>query len=105
MFARVTVYELPGDRIDEAVESFHAAFDQIMTLGGFRDGYFLVAPDEDLATAITLWETRAAMEASRVTASRVRTNAARSVDGCVVSAHEYEVAIDGAALRAAAARR
>jgi len=104
MFARVTVYELPGDRMDEAVESFRFAFDQITRLDGFCDGYFLVCADEDRATAFTRWETRAAMEASRVTASRVRTDAARSVDGCVVSAHEYEVAIDRAADRAGAAR-
>jgi len=104
MFARVTVYELPGDRMDEAVESFRSAFDRIKTLDGFSDGYFLVCADEDRATAFTLWETHAAMAGSRVTASRVRTEAARAVDGCVVSAHEYEVAIEAAADPAGASR-
>src|SRR5215213_8390409 len=99
MFARVTVYELPGDRMEEAAASFRAALDRIRTLDGFNDGYFLVSPDEDRASAVTLWETHAAMEASRVTASRVRTEAARSVGGCVVSAHEYQVAVEAAAER------
>ena len=104
MFARVTVYELPGDRIDEAAESFQTAFNEIAGLDGFREGFFLVCADDDRATAVTLWETRNAMEASRVTASRVRTDAARSVEGSVLSAQEYDVAIHAVADRAGASR-
>jgi hypothetical protein len=44
------------------------------------------------------------MEASRVTASRVRTDAARSVEGSVLSAQEYDVAIHAVADRAGASR-
>lgn len=102
MHARISVYELPGDRIGEATESFRAALDEIATLDGFREGFFLVCPDEDRATALTVWESHDAMEASRVTASRVRTEAARSVDGCVISAQEYDVAIHTVGDRAGA---
>ena len=102
MFARLTVYDVPGDRMEEAAESFRSAFDHIAGLEGFREGFFLVCGDDDRATTMTLWETRAAMEASRVTATRLRTDAVHEVDGSVVSAQEYEVAIHAVAERAGA---
>ncbi len=93
MFARVSIYELPGERMDEAVESFRSAFDQIRTLDGFSEGFFFVSPEDDRAKAVTVWETWAAMEASRVTASRLRADAARLVEGSVVSVNDYEIAL------------
>jgi hypothetical protein len=41
---------------------------------------------------MTLWDSRAAMEGSRVTASRLRGEAARVLDSDVLSIEEYEVA-------------
>jgi heme-degrading monooxygenase HmoA len=93
MVARVSIYELPGERVDEAVESFRSAFDQIKALEGFSEGFFLVCPEDDRAKAVTFWESRAAMDASRVTASRLRADAARTVEGSVVSVNDYEIAL------------
>lgn len=93
MFARVSVYEISSGRMDDAVESFGSALEQIRNLDGFSEAFVVVSPEDDRALAITLWASRVDVERSRVTASQARQNAARAVDGSVLSAHEYEVAI------------
>ena len=93
MFARVSVYQVPADRMDEAVHAFREALDEISGLEGFHEGFFFLAPDDDRATATTLWTSRSAMESSRAAASNLRTRAAHSVGGGVVSAIEYEVGL------------
>ena len=93
MFARVSVYEIPAARLDEALEQFRAALDEISGLDGFHEAFFFLAPDDDRATATTLWTSRNAMEASRSAARGLRTKAAHAVGGGVVSAIEYEVGL------------
>ncbi len=93
MFARVSTYEIAGGRMDDAVKSFGSALDEIRKLEGFSEAFFLVDEEDDRATALTLWTNRASLEASRTTASRLRTTAANSVESAVVSAYEYEVAV------------
>lgn len=93
MFARVAVYEVPGHRVEEAVESFREAIDQIRDMGGLNEVYVLLSPESDRALTLSLWERQEAMEASRVTASRLRNEAANAVEGSVQSVVEYEVAI------------
>jgi heme-degrading monooxygenase HmoA len=93
MFARVSRYDIPGDRVDEAVTKFADALAQITELGGFREAYLLVNRESECATTLTFWDSAAAMEASRVTASRLRTEAAQAADGAVTSSQEFEVAI------------
>ena len=94
MHARLSVYELPADRSAEATKSFGEALEQIREARGHQGAYFLLSCDSEKAIALTLWESRADMEASRVTASRVRSEAARVVDASVVAVEEYEVAVD-----------
>lgn len=60
---------------------------------GLRDAYFLVSGDSDRAAALTLWHTHDAMAASRVTASRLRSDAVRDVDGSIVSVEEFQIAV------------
>jgi heme-degrading monooxygenase HmoA len=91
MFARVTTYEIDAARMDEAATVFRAALEQIGTFDGFIEGFFFVAPEEDRAISTTLWSTRDALEASRTAASRLRSEAAGSVEGSILSAVEYDV--------------
>jgi heme-degrading monooxygenase HmoA len=93
MFARVSVYNIPAARMDDALEEFRSALAQISEWEGFREAFFFLAPDDDRATATTLWTSRRALEASRASASNLRTNAAHAVEGSVVSAIEYEVGL------------
>ena len=55
MFARVSVYEIPADRMDEAVDEFRTALDQISSLEGFSEAFFFLAAEDNRATATTLW--------------------------------------------------
>jgi heme-degrading monooxygenase HmoA len=93
MFARVAVYEIPGHRVEEAVGSFRGAIGQISDMNGIADVFVLVSPESDRALTMSLWESQADMEASRIKASRLRNDAAKVVDGSVQSVVEYEVAI------------
>ena len=91
MFARVARYEVPAERIGEAETAFQQAIDEIRTMSGVSGAYLLVSADSGRVLTMTLWEDQAAMEASRVAASQLRSRAAGALDGSVVSAEEYEV--------------
>jgi heme-degrading monooxygenase HmoA len=93
MFARVSVYDIPGERAAEAARSFRAALDAIGGAPGFEEAYFLVNRDEGRGVALTLWRDHDAITASRVAATRLRGEASRAVDGDVVMVDEYEVAV------------
>lgn len=92
MYARVAVYEIPGHRVEEAVKSFGEAISEIPQ-AGLEEVYVLISPESDRAITMTLWNKQDAMEASRIAASRLRSDAAKVVDGSVQSVVEYEVAI------------
>ena len=93
MYARISAYDLKEHR-SEGVRAFREALDAISECPGFTDGYYLLSCDGERAMTLTLWETRANMEASRVKASRVRSEAAEQTEGGVVSSEEFEVAVD-----------
>jgi hypothetical protein len=90
MFARVAVYEIPGHRMDEAVERFREALGQVT---GMAEAYVLVSTESGRALTMTLWDQPNTMESSRMRATRLRGDAAKAVDGTVQSVVEYEVAI------------
>jgi heme-degrading monooxygenase HmoA len=92
VFARVSMYEIPVENSAAATDAFRRALDEIRTMGGLVEGYTLVHADSGRVITLTLWETANAMEASRVTASRLRTEALHTVDGTLLSTEEYEVA-------------
>ena len=79
--------------MDDAVASFRSALEEIRVLDGFSEAFFIASDEDNRASAMTLWTSRECMEASRTAASRIRTSAAESVEGAVVSANEYEVAV------------
>ena len=94
MFARVARYRYPEERIDEAVDAFRAASEGLRTLEGNVGGYLLVDRDNSTALTVTFWESRLALEASEVQASRLRSDAINEVEGEVQAVDRCEVAID-----------
>lgn len=102
MFARLTTYDLDEGRASESSAVFEAAIDQIRSLDGFVDGYFLVERDGARAVTMTLWQSLDTLERSRVTASRARTEAANEVGATVTSTYEYEVSLHARAQTAGA---
>ena len=93
MHARVTTYDLAVDKLDEGIRSFGEAIDRIRQLNGLREAFFFVDRENGQAVTVTLWEDAASLAASRVAASRARSDAARAADGEVKSSCEYELAI------------
>jgi heme-degrading monooxygenase HmoA len=93
MFARVSTYEIPTEQGDAAAETFGEAIGQIREMSGLAAAYLLVNAENERTLTMRLWDTRAAMEASRVTASRLRSEAARTAGSAVLSTEEYEVAV------------
>jgi heme-degrading monooxygenase HmoA len=91
MFARLSIYEIPQDRRAEAQANFERAIARIRETEGLTNAQFLLGCESDRAVTITFWETHAAMAASRVVASRLRSEAAASVGGDVLSVEEFEV--------------
>ena len=91
MYARLSSYELPEERADEAADAFGEALAAVSECPGFVDGYYLASCEGDRVLTFTLWDARDKMEASRVKASRLRTEAAHKVDGGIVSTEEFRV--------------
>jgi heme-degrading monooxygenase HmoA len=94
VYARVARYEVEGERMDAAAESFREAASQLASLPGFQGGYVFTASEDGVIMSMTLWESRTAMEDSEVRAARVRQEATRRVEGEVTSVQCFEVAVD-----------
>ncbi len=93
MYARMSTYELHDDAGRNAEEAFRKALGKIDDCPGFAKGMYLMSCDGDRAITLTLWDSRAEMEASRVKASRVRIDAAHEVEAAIVSTEEFEVSV------------
>ena len=78
----------------EGVEAFREAASQLASLDGLQGGYVLTDEEEGAVMSITLWESRAAMDASEVRAARLRQEAAKQADGAVTSVQCLEVAVE-----------
>ena len=91
MFARVGTYDVPEGRAEAVKEAFREALAEIRRLPGFRDAMLLHACDDRRTVTITLWDDAASLTGSRVSASRLRAEAARAVDGEVMMVDEYEL--------------
>jgi heme-degrading monooxygenase HmoA len=91
VFARVSIYEIPQEKRAEAQTNFSSAIASIRETAGITDAQFLFGCDSDRAVTITFWESHEAMAASRVVASRLRSEAAAAVEGDVLSVEEFEV--------------
>lgn len=91
MFARVARYEVPPERIDDAIKAFREAVTEIEGIAGLKGGSVLVDAEDGVVMSMTFWDNRAAMEDSEVKAAGLRQQAAKEVDGTVVSVHCLDV--------------
>jgi len=94
VFARVARYRIPPDRIDDAIEAFQEASEQLREIQGNTGGHLLVDRDNCTALTITYWESRTALEASEVRASRLRAEAVGAADGEIQAVDRCEVVLD-----------
>ena len=91
MFARVARYEVEPERMNEAIEAFRGALADIEGLDGLKGGSVLTDVQDGVIISMTWWESRTAMDDSEVQASKLRQQAAKQVDGTVVSVHCLDV--------------
>lgn len=91
MYARIVRYQVPAELFDEALEGFAVAAKEIEKLDGFDHGYVLGDRDSGLVMTSTIWQSRAALDASDVRAGSLRQDAIRNVEGSVESVDRVEV--------------
>ena len=94
MFARVARYRIPVESFDDAVQGFREAVEELRGIDGNAGGYLLVDRDNSTALTLTFWENRAALEASEVKASRLRSQAVGPHGGEIQAVDRCEVALD-----------
>jgi hypothetical protein len=94
MFARVVRYQVPESRFGEVVPAFRDAVERLREIEGASGGYLLIDRDNCTALTVTLWENQAALEASEVAASRLRSEAINAVEGEIQTVDRCEVALD-----------
>jgi quinol monooxygenase YgiN len=94
MFARVVRYRISESRFGEVIPAFREAVEGLQEIEGNRGGYLLIDRDNCTALTMTLWENQAALDASEVAASRLRSEAIEAVEGEIQTVDRCEVALD-----------
>ena len=94
MYSRIARYEVPPERLDEAVRAFDEAARGLSELDGSLGGYLLVDREGGTAMTLTLWADQESMSRSEVAAAALRRRAVASVEGDVHSVECFEVAVD-----------
>ena len=93
-FARVSTYEFPADRLDEATPAFEEATTNLRGMEGITEALFLVDRNEGKAITITLWESEEALRATEEQANQMRQQTAGSAGMTISSVEPYEVALE-----------
>jgi heme-degrading monooxygenase HmoA len=94
MFARVVRYQIPEARFGEVVPAFRESVEQLRDIEGNKGGYLLIDRDNCTALTLTLWDNQATLQASEVSATKLRSDAIDAVEGEVQSIDRCEVALD-----------
>lgn len=103
MWARVSRFAEPKDRIDEDIEDSRRLITELLSkTTGNKGVYYLVDRTKGQTMAITLWESEEAMRASEQEAARIRQESTQRLGGEILGVDHYEVAIQPADVMAAA---
>ena len=90
MIARVTTsVRSPADEAKQFIEEY--AIPSLQKDLGFRGAFFLADRRKEIGISITLWEDADAAEASEVSSTERRTQAARMTGAILETADSYEV--------------
>jgi heme-degrading monooxygenase HmoA len=94
MFARVSRFDVPGDRIDADIKDSRERVSQIESMPGSLGVYYLVDRENGKTMAVTLWEDEQSMQSSEQRAQQMREEGVGTITGSkIVSVDRYEVAL------------
>jgi heme-degrading monooxygenase HmoA len=106
MFARVSTYEGPPDRMQEGISHARERILPAMrNIAGFSGVLFLADRETGKALSITLWESEQAMRDREEEASRVRSESAEAGGETIAGVERYEVPIFEVSLTGAGEER
>lgn len=91
MWARVSRFEGPIDRVDEDIRGIGEVVEKAKQMAGFRGLYYLVNRESGQTVAVTLWEDEQAMRASEEGANRIRQESAGRTAAVITAVEHYEV--------------
>jgi heme-degrading monooxygenase HmoA len=94
MFARVSRYQIPEGRLGEVFSAFREPVDQLGEMEGHKGGFLLIDRENSTALTLTFWETEAALKASEMATSRMRSDAINALDGDILTIDRCDVALD-----------
>ncbi len=72
MYARVSTYAAPVDRLEEVAADFDKVQDAVSSLDGFQGAYLLVDRSSGKALTVTLWSSQDTLRASVERANQLR---------------------------------
>ena len=92
MYARLTRFQGPPDRLEEGIFLLH---EQVIPRARLRSGqvsgYWMLDRESGHGVVVSLWETEAAMRDSEEAAAQLRQAVVELVGGTVLSVEQFEV--------------
>lgn len=91
MYARVSRYEVPTDRLEEDIRGAEATERRVAAMPGALGLYYLVDRQSGRTMSITLWDSEQAMHDSEMEASQLRNKTSGAVAATITGIERYEV--------------
>lgn len=94
MWARVSRFEGPVDKVDDDIRTSRETVSELIKGSSGSEGvYYLVDRETGRSMAVTLWESEQAMRDSEQIAARIREESTAQVGGTIVGVERYEVVL------------
>lgn len=92
MWARVSRFRGPPDRIDDDIAQTRQAAEAVAAIPGSRGIYYMVNRESGQTMAVTLWEDEESLRASEEQANKIRQESADQAGQEIAGVERYEVA-------------
>lgn len=97
MWARVSRFDEPKDRIDDDIRMTRSSVvDLVTSTPGTQGFYYMVDRETGRAMAVTFWDSKESMLASEREAARIRMQSTSAVGGTITGVEHYEVVLQPA---------
>lgn len=93
MWARVSRFRMPAERIGDDIEASKEAARSVKDIPGSRGLYYLVDRETGQTMAITLWDDEKSLRASEERANQIRKDSTDQAGGEILGVERYEVAM------------